>query len=257
MQVLMVGGAGLVGSIVRPAVEMEHDVWVYDRHAVSQAAHPTIVADVEDDTAIKAALAGMDAVTYMALGAPPDGSKRVGDVDLAFNINARALYRFLKFGFEAGVKRFVYTSTFDVYGSTFGQYHRHWNRETRSYVPDPEGLQPLKEDDPLLGWETYAISKRIGETICQAAADINPEAVIVVLRLITPRDEANFAAAHRSAKRHGMVATGPNDLRRLMVASLALDRPGCHIVQASSDVEGERFSNARATELLGWTPQGD
>src|SRR5690606_27847684 len=106
----------------------------------------------------------MDSIVYMAMGTPPQGPQAVNDISLAFGINTGGWYRFLRHGIEAGVRNFVYASTFDVYGRTFTGRRREYNRKTRTFGPDPaKDLPPLDEDAQLLGWHPYAASKRAAE----------------------------------------------------------------------------------------------
>ena len=45
--------------------------------------------------------------------------------------------------------------------------------------------------------------------------------------------------------------------RRLFLAAVALDRPGCHVVNTCGEVDGKMFDLTKARELLGWAPRGE
>ncbi len=246
MKVLLVGGAGYVGHIVRPGLEADHEIYCFDRRPVEALGQRSFVGDVNDDTAIMHAVYGMDAIIYMALGAPPTESikaiKKAEDIDLAFDVNVRGLYRFLAAGLKAGARKFINAGSLSV-------YHR-----IGHVVPIDETVQPD-------AWDPYGISKRLGETLCAAAGQRYPHATIITLRLMLPRMEEDFdgSALIRGGKKRTkrLYQTGPNDVRRVFVAALNCYRPGAHVVQAGGDVEGADYSNARVKELLGWKPQGN
>ncbi len=237
MKVLMVGGAGYVGTILRPAFEQAHDCFYYDLQPVADALDRSTVADVCDDGAIEAAVAGVDAVLYLAMGKGASGTCQ--DTDPAFQVNVNGLYRFLDKALSAGVRRFVYASTLSVYGK-LGR------------------TEPLDERIPPDAWTGYGITKRLGEYVCAAAVDHFPEATIVALRLNAPRNERDWPpVVFRPDKPRNSCALGPNDTRRLFLAAVQCTRPGCHVVQASGDLLGRHFPNDRVQELLDWFPRGD
>ena len=152
-------------------------------------------------------------------------------------MNVVGWYRFLREGLAAGVRRFVYASTLSVYG--------------------PSRPERIDEQMPADSWDPYGVSKRQGEALCQAAASQCPDATIVVLRMVSPQDEAGWERlkVKRPKIRIHHFAQGLNDLRRLYLAAVACARPGAHIVQTTGDTEGLYFPNTRATELLGWAPR--
>ena len=169
------------------------------------------------------------------MGVRPDVKVPCQDIDAAFNVNVRGAYRFLNASLEAGTRRFVYASSMSVYD------HR-----LRRPI--------LNEDMPADEWGTYGLSKRLAEEVCAAAATRWPDAVILALRLVHPIDELALRRHMARGPELPFQFTAPNDLRRLFLAALSCDRPGLHIVQASSDTSGARYPNARVTELLGWRP---
>lgn len=239
MKVLIVGGAGYVGSIIRPAMEAEYNCHYFDLRPVAGAEDRTILADVNDDAAVSAALAGVESVVYLAMGTGKLGDNTtVRDIDAAFNVNVRGLYRFLYRGLAAGVRRFCYASTLSIY--------RGWHRY--------DGL--FDETMPPDNWEPYGLSKRVGEFICEAAAQKYPDASVLVLRLVLPRNEKDYE--RQDAKTDaGHFALGPNDTRRLFAAAAKLQRPGYHVAQAMGDPQNKHFSLRRAMDLLGWQPRDE
>ena len=86
MKVLIVGGNGYIGSILRPALEAEHDCRCFDIKQGDWPAERTVVGDVHDDDAVRTAVKDMDAVLYLAMGARRD-RLFTQHIDLAFSVN--------------------------------------------------------------------------------------------------------------------------------------------------------------------------
>jgi len=236
MRVLVVGGAGHVGSIIRSALEQQHACRYFDLRPVPGAEDRTIVADVNDDPAVAKSLVDVDALVYLAMGKPPR-TRDCSEIDGMFIVNVIGFYRFLWHALHAGVRRIVYASSLSVYQKLY------------------EGL-PRDESIAADSFAAYGVTKRLGEQMCLAGAQQHPDATIVALRLMFPQDEEGWAKRDPS-KQHWLGALGPQDTRRLFLAAVACNRPGAHIVQASGDTDGQSFPNTAATELLDWRPLGD
>jgi nucleoside-diphosphate-sugar epimerase len=238
MKLLIVGGAGYVGSIVVPALEKEFDCVHYDLQPVRGYEHKTILADVGDEAMLRKAVHGMDAVLYLAMGATrftPDQACKEGanDINPAFDVNVRGWYRLVYLALKAGVKRLVYVSSLSVFRTYFH----------------------VTEESPADQWLPYGFSKRVGEFIGEAASRENPSVTISSLRVILPRNERDYAGDLRSQeRRHAVVSISPEDTRSLFVKAVQFDRPGFHIIHASGDLSDKHIPNRKAFELLGWKP---
>lgn len=245
MKLLIVGGAGYVGSIIVPTLEERFDCIHYDLRPVKGFENKTITADVCDEEQVKKAVVGVDSVLYLAMGSNifnPDSPHKgdVNEINLAFDVNVRGWYKFLYHGLAAGAKSFVYVSSLSV-------YNRLWDK---SKIVD--------ENVPTDSWHPYGLSKRVGEYICDAATQAYPDACITTLRLILPRSEKDWdAVKYDPAKLHNNYATGPNDTRRLFIKAVEFNKPGYHIIQASGDINDEHLPNKVAYELLGWKPNNE
>jgi nucleoside-diphosphate-sugar epimerase len=241
MRVLVIGGAGYVGSILSPALQAHYTCYHFDRKPVPDAADRSTVGYLDDAMTVGRAVEGMDCIVWLAMGVNPEMGHPRGsqDLDAAFDVNVRDLFRVLRIAHNAGVQRFVYASSLSVYGTC---------SRRESY--------PLDESEQPDAWDAYGMSKRLGEALGAAWVQQSPQATFVGLRLLWPRNDKDWATyQNRSGRIWYPVA--PNDLRRLFVAAVACEKPGCHIVQASGDLSGEFFPVTRATELLGWRPEGN
>ena len=240
MKLLVVGGAGYVGSVIVPALEKEFDCVHYDLKPVRGFEHKTILADVCDEGMVQKAVHGVDAILYLAMGASqftPDVAykKGVNQINPAFDVNVRGWYRFVYLALGAGVKRYVYVSSLSVYNNYLN----------------------VTEERPADQWQPYGFSKRVGEFICQAAFEQDPSICISSLRLILPRNERDWADDQRDRGNcYRAFSIGPEDTRNLFLRAVRLDRPGFHVIQASGDTQDELISNRKAFELLGWKPGG-
>ena len=237
-RVLLVGGGGHVGRILRPAFEAQYEVYYYDLNPVPDAESRTTVGDVIDKSAVQRAVADMDVVVYLAMGAVSHEDK-AEHARSNFEVNVHGVYRVLKEAMRAGVRRFVYASSLSVYDNI-----------ARSPGTD--------ESTPTNAWDVYGVSKRLGEHVCEMAAARYPDASVTALRLMRPLDEQQFEKYQKREHSEKLShPTGPEDIRRLFMAAVALDEPGMHTIQATGDKEGVYYPLTRARQVLGWSPQGE
>lgn len=242
MKILVVGGAGHVGSILLPGLQREHETWCFDLSKVESLGDRSIVGNVNDEVAIGKAVAGMGAIVYLAMGTTlgPDGREDPRLHGPAFDVNIRGAYVCLREAFESGVRRFVYASSLSVY-ENLGKLDR------------------VDETVPADSWVAYGMSKRLAERLCEAAADRWIDATIIALRLIMPQNDAQFKRLRQTdpCTNGAALFLGPMDVRRLFLAAVQCSTPGAHIVQATGDVEGDKMPNEKARAVLGWQPRGE
>jgi nucleoside-diphosphate-sugar epimerase len=236
MRVLIVGAAGNVGRILRPALESHHDCWYFDRAPIPGREERTTVADVNDEDAVRRAVAMADAVVYLAMGVHPRHFTQ--DVKTSFDVNVQGVYRFLRTLMQQGGRRFVFASSLSVYRQ--GTMRR-W---------------PLDESVPADAFEPYGASKAAAEALCLQAAHRWPDARIVALRMMFPLNESHWAEYRKWYVPRGMHPQAPDDLRSLFLAALNCSKPGAHILQTTGDLEGNQYAHDRVIETLGWRPLG-
>lgn len=238
MKVLILGAAGYVGTILRPAFEAKHEVFYSDMTPIPNTNRPSVVCDIEDTEKLAPAFAGMDNVIYLPYGRK--AFREASDTDLGFNINVRAVYKCAKLAVDNGVKNFVYASSLSVFKDL-------WN------------TPPLTEErTPDSKW-VYGITKWLGEQACLMLSRNSPETTFLMLRLILPRQEYEWTDADKfdPARSENKCATGPNDTRRLFLAASEFRSPGYHVVHASGDLLGKIIPNTKVKSLLNWEPRNE
>jgi UDP-glucose-4-epimerase GalE len=151
MRVLVVGGAGYIGShTARILRSRGHEVLVYDNlstgHVFLADGFELIQADFADLSRLTPALARVEAVMHFAASA--DAGESVRNPRKYFENNVRAALTFLNALIDSKIKHFVFSSTCAVYG-----------------VPSKV---PITEDLPREPINPYGASKACFEYALQA-----------------------------------------------------------------------------------------
>lgn len=128
MKLLVTGVEGYIGCLLAPRLQARgHDIvgldtgyyrdgWLFSDRALVPGFPRTINRDIREVE--RADLEGVDAVVHMAeLSNDPLGEN---NPELTFQINHQASVRLAELARDAGVKRFVYTSSCSVYGVADG-----------------------------------------------------------------------------------------------------------------------------------------
>lgn len=177
MRILIVGGAGTVGTWLTGALGGVHEVSVLDRSTTSGSADPGVrshVAPATDTSALAEAVRGQDLVVHLA-GVTPragwdDTPARIAD---AFATNIGSLAATLEMCVAHGVRHVVHISTVSVFHE-FG----------RSPV-DPNGSPD--------SFEPYGLSKRTAEWIARQYAE-QRGLHITSMRLVFPTSDQDAPA---------------------------------------------------------------
>lgn len=250
MNVLIIGSAGRVASVIRPALMAAHHCYHYDINPVPGIAPASqggrgYVASIDDLYRLHAAMVGMDVVVNLAMGKRPGSVADVSDIDAVFNVHVCGMYRILLSAQHAGVRRVVTASSLSVYQNL-----------------ECDGV--FEESRPTDAWYPYAVSKRLGETVCDMAVQARPDMGIVSLRLMMPADEHTFANrgpvpyVDRRGREQHWCYMGPKDTARLFLAAIDYSaNPGHHVFQATGEVEPRWYPCTKANELLGWRAMGE
>lgn len=151
MAILVVGGAGYIGSHAARALRRGgYNVIIYDNlsrgHARLAEGFELVVADIMDSDKLSRAMSRVDAVMHFA--AHSQVGESVQKPRIYFQNNAEAGLALLNCALDAGVRRFVFSSTCAVYG-----------------VPEKV---PITEDTPRQPVNPYGTSKLFFENALEA-----------------------------------------------------------------------------------------
>ncbi|MCX5660497.1 MAG: NAD(P)-dependent oxidoreductase [Planctomycetota bacterium] len=253
MNILIIGGAGRVGTVIRPALEAQHTCYHFDVNAIpgvvsvgdASGNGRGYVGSIDDLPLLRHAMIGMDAIVNLTMGSRPGVVGDVSDLDAVFNVHVRGLYRILLAAQSANVRRIVTASTLSVFRGV----------ELRDHVD---------ENDPTDSWHPYGVSKRLGENLCDMAVHQTPWLGIVSLRLMMPTDAETFANRppapyiDKLGREQRWCYMGPKDTSRLFLAAIDYSvNPGHHVFHGTGEVEPRWFPCKKANELMGWHARGE
>jgi nucleoside-diphosphate-sugar epimerase len=126
MRILLTGHKGYIGAVAGPMIRsaghevvgLDTDLFAGCEFGESSFDIPEILKDIRDLS--KSDLAGFDAVVHLAaLSNDPLGNL---DADLTYEINHRASVHLAKLAKEAGVRRFVFSSSCSTYGAAGDEF---------------------------------------------------------------------------------------------------------------------------------------
>ena len=245
MNVLLLGGAGHVGTFITPYLLPHHHLRVLDLRPPRHEGVEYVEGSVSDPEALRRALTGVDAFIWVVMRKPQGGSVRDQDIPTIienYEVNTKALHLTLFIAQELGVMRGIYTSSMSV----------HYRMRDRF---DREELTPY--DTPPV----YGLSKGFGEQICQYFArwwDMN----LVALRITGPRTREQYlderASPRVPSQGKPLFVTDEEDLANAYLAALEAVQIGHGRFDAFfiAGDEAEREHNlSKAKRVLGWTPR--
>ena len=149
MRIAVTGGSGNIGRIVvRHLVERGHDVINIDRCQSRDPVAKFVFLDLRNRTALQPLLENVDAVIH--LGEIPSAGVEMPPEEI-FATNTAIASTVLQTAADLKLKRFIYTSTCQVYGT--------WGHPTVA----PQSL-PLDETHPLQPQNVYSLSKTASES---------------------------------------------------------------------------------------------
>lgn len=246
MRILIIGGAGYVGSLMLPGLAADHEIRVLDL-VPPQGDHDHVVGSATDPAVLAAALDGMDAVVHAAMGRRSETDWPHPDHASAFEVNVASVYATLQAAHAAGISRAVLIGSLSVFG--------------------PENSQIIERDldestEPDAA-NVYGVTKRLAEQVGRIAAAEHGMAV-TVLRLAFPTPDdvwprwalpvADEPIEFRREDGTLMPALAASDLSAAVAAALQRESGGYdvfHIVGAH-DAAGRGWSTDKARDVLGW-----
>jgi nucleoside-diphosphate-sugar epimerase len=246
VRILVVGGAGYVGSLILPGLaDAGHQVRVLDL-AAPRGDVDWVQGNATDPATLDAAFGGVDAVIHAAMASL--GSDGTADPAGLFSVLVTSVFTALDAASRAGVTRAVLISSMSVFA----------NQPVR--LPDRD----LDETSPPDALDAYGLAKQLAEFVGQAAAQAH-RMTVTALRIGWPTSEAAWPAwalpafpqpaVVRRTDGTPVPALAASDLTTAVLA--ALDRDGgfdvFHIL--SGNDSGRYLSTAKARALLGWEPK--
>lgn len=267
MNLLLVGGSGLVGTAVTPYLQPHHILRVLDLNAPQHDDVEYVEGSIADPEAVRRALDGMDSFITMAMKGGQGGHDRHHTMEQAidnYTVNCLGHHVLLLTAFEMGITRGIYTGTMSVHNR-----HRTW--------------YPSEAEVPLDGPNVYGLTKGLTEEICRYFAreyDMN----LLVYRITGPcnrtmfidriknppggpklyyTDEEDMAEAYLAGLRFlgraggGQGDSGLSGSDQADSVQSGSDQAGsgrCEVFFISGDEDCEEMNMAKARELLGWAP---
>lgn len=245
MKVLLLGGAGHVGSFITPYLQKRHQLRVLDLRPPRHADVEYVEGSVSDPDALRTALTGVDAFIWVVMRKPQGGTVRDQDIPTIienYDVNTKALHLTLFIAQELGVTRGIYTSSMSVH------------YRLREYFGQEE---QTPYDTPTV----YGLSKGFGEQICQYFAqwwDMN----LIALRITGPRTREQFLDERRNpripAVGKPIFPTDEEDLANAYLAALDAIQTGHSRFDAffiAGDEVEQEHNLSKAKRVLGWEPK--
>lgn len=227
MKVLVTGASGRVGRAVFVRLALAHEVLGLDR-SPSSTAHFT--GDLADKDLLRRALRGADAIVHSAaLHAPHVGFVAVSEFE---RINVGATRLLGELAVEAGIRRFVFTSTTALYGSAATPAGRAGWLDER-LPPEPRTIYH----------ETKLAAERV-------LADLAAESGLCVTALRMSRCFPEPAPRMAAFRLHRGVDA--RDVADAHARALAAERPGFHCYVISGQTP---FQRDDAVQLFDQAPE--
>ncbi|MGH7912265.1 MAG: NAD-dependent epimerase/dehydratase family protein [Candidatus Dormibacteraceae bacterium] len=243
MRLLVVGGAGFVGSMVLPHLAERHQIRVFDRRAPAPGGWESVPGSLDDFDVLSEAARGCDAMLFMAMNAK-EAWGELPTVVSAYDVNVKGLHLAHWAAHEAGIRRVVVTSSLSV------------------YAPRGAGERYPTEETPPDGDDFYGFTKRLGEQVSQQAARRFGQTVIS-LRLCFPwpdLDPAPTAGRPSGGVTGDGVAfraatfTRARDVASAILLALEHEHTGWQAFAISGDPEQRVVPTGKARRVLGWKP---
>ncbi len=182
-RVLVTGGSGRLGTYVVDALLGDFDVRVLDLSAPIQNVE-TIIGSVDDQDVVTKAMQNIDAVIHLA---NLDAEVCVPEHEF-IRINVGGTWNVLDAAEKAGVKRFVYASSYNATGFS------------KSFPPQ---YLPVDIHHPTNPVHAYGISKVLAEEMCRAFSRRSDMGIVCLRPPLILRDDAVYNLIKVTAEAEG------------------------------------------------------
>jgi nucleoside-diphosphate-sugar epimerase len=234
MKVLILGGAGMLGPHVIPALAPHYELRVTDIIPLSLDFQGEFrLVDVASYEQVLAAAEGMEAIINLSV------LRR--DRKLAFDVNTLGCYHMMKAAVAHGIKRVINTGPhFTLAGATY---------ESFDYEISPD-------IPPQPGTNLYALTKSLGLEICRVFSETHNINVQTYL-FYNFRDPADLTPGAPIAPFAISWANAAEIFRLGLEIDLNKLPSPCEVFYIFTDMPHGRFSNEKAKRLLGFKPWDD
>ncbi len=231
MNVLILGGNGLLGPYAIDVLSLNHKLRITDINDFESTNHEYLKVDVSNLKEVIRVSDGMDAIINLSV------VRR--DRQLAFDVNARGCYNVMAAATNHGIKRVINTGPPFIYGA---RSLTHFN---------------LNPDVPSSsGTALYTCTKSIGHEICKVFTRHHPIWVMTMMfgSFRDPADHSEFGNGLTTS----FIQTY-RDAARVFRSALEVDLntlpSRCELFNVCSDVPGSKYTNEKTKRLLGWYPE--
>lgn len=231
MNVLILGGNGLLGPYVVDVLSHNHKLRITDINDIEDTSHEYLKVDVSNLEQVLKVTNGMDAIINLSVVRP--------DRQLAFDVNALGCYNVMVAAAKCGINRVINTGPPFIYGT---QSLTHFN---------------LNPDVPSQsGTALYTCTKSIGHEICRVFARHHKIWVMTMMfgSFRNPCDESEFGNGLTTQ----FIQTYP-DAARVFQSALEVELDTlpsrCELFNVCSDVPGSKYINEKTKRVLGWYPK--
>lgn len=229
-RVILVGGAGDVGSLIAPELRKDHDVVIADRRVPPTMTSPNQVPfDVLEPAPDASIFRAGDVLVYLAMG-PKSGWGTMPWARGQFDINVTGLYLTIQAAATRGVQKVVIASSMSVFAD-------YLNPSGQPHEPDAN--------------DAYGLSKRLGEHIGRAAATAS-KLDVIALRLVAPVSDEEWL---RGDPPYADIMTASSDVAAAVRAAVVAALPGFHAFTISGDHRNRNLDMSSARDLLNWEPK--
>lgn len=246
-RILITGGAGRIAQMVREALQGDHELSAIDLQ-LAEGIEDSVVADMTDLDAIRPAFEGKGVVIDFANN--PSGNLSWEE---AYENNIHATFNSMRAAQEAGVKRYIYTSSNRITEEYQQDYPYSAICQGNYQGLDPATLPLINSQMPVRPNGPYGIGKAAAEAAGRYFSDKFGMSVIC-LRLGTmgregagPRDERQFATL-----------LTPKDLKQLYKCAVeAPDDVRFGVYYGVSNNKWRFWDISDAAEQIGFHPEDD
>ena len=240
--ILITGGAGLVGSVLTKGLKDKFNISILDIKKVDGVDSHT--GDISNIDSIVPAFKGIDTVVHLA------GDRRVyGNWDSILNNNIIGLYNIYEAARLSGVKRVVFASSQHATGGFY-------DVEPYSFINDgkyeklPTNYKPLDETCRIRPDSFYGASKSFGESMSSYYSDFHDISTINIrIGWVISDDDPTFSPASLN------LWLSHRDIVQIIDLSInAPEEIKYDTFYATSDNYWKIWSIEKAKKILGYKP---